>query len=442
MLYSLGKVVRKVRPTISVSTDLPATRHFNALNAVVETYASGGPIETLRTTGSIVYTQGDKRHPKRSNFCAHNISSMKLISDGLPMSRIADLNPAHVGWTWEPYWDYAVASSAHTSAITTALAALGAVGLTKLQANWYSYAVSGFTALQPDLTKLSLPNFLVDLKQIGSLADDVRPFMNLVSAEAKTQRLVDLNRYRALSGKDQLKSASKLVASKRLSYKFGWKPTIGDVTAMLDAVLGLKDRLEAFKNSIGVDLSYTKTLENVDTWKTGQFNYGGFNYYPTNWAGYLKGKVQYHAKYTPQPLAVLGPLDEKIRAVLDHFGVELNPQILWDAIPLSFVLDWFTGFGDWLGNFKVDALQLPILLTDSAVSYKETYQVNSRLITNPSGFAFVTAPHTLPGFSSESRFYHRMPVDPSVATMRQLGWKRPTKSQWINFVSLATVLGL
>jgi hypothetical protein len=444
MQYTLGNIIRKSRPTVSVLKPLPNTLHKNASGVVVETYASGGDILTSETTGSIVYTNRSKRYPKRSNLCVHKQTQLRMIPESPTLIVAQDLNPAHPGWTWEPWWDYGTSYAAHLAAKTAALAELGAVGVTKLQANWTSYAVRGFESLQPDLTKLSLPNFMIELKDIGKLADEISPFLRAATgASGKTQLLVDFNRFRDLAGKDQFKTAAKLAAEKRLSYKFGWNPTIGDVQAMFDSIINLDLRLQAFKNSIGKDLSYTKTVEKTDVWKTGTFLLNGDSHYRVNWAGYLNGKVQYHAKYTPQPLAVLGPLDEKIRGVLDHFGVELNPRILWDAIPFTFVLDWFTGFGAWLGQYKVDALELPILLSDSAVSYKETYQVNSAVIINPNGYPTDVTSTTKPGsYSMESKFFHRMPLDPSIASFRQLGWRNPTGSQWTNFVSLATVLGL
>lgn len=448
--YVLGRITRKTKPLVSVLTALPNTTHKNAVGTVVETYVSGGPIEVLRVEEGITYTCRSKRDSKRSNTCAHIVTTKKMLGDIPALWNANDLNPAHVGWTWQPFWDFQTSETAHGYALPIALAALGSNGLGKLQANWLSYAGTGFRALQPDLTRLSLPNFLIDIKQMSGLANDVRLAAGLLKPGPKQAFKTPLRIKRFLKNlrneipsADKFKSAAKLSAEKRLSYKFGWKPTIGDVRAMLDSVISLDTRLQAFKNSIGQTLSYTKTIENVDTWKVGQFLMNGDVHYQVNWSGYLTGKVQYFAKYQPQPLAVLGPLDETIRGALDHFGVELNPQILWDAIPFSFVLDWFTGFGDWVGQYKVNALDLPITLLDSCVSYKEIYQVGSSVVINPTGYPTDNTQTTKPaGFSSARRFYHRMPVDPTISTFRELGWRNPTGSQWTNLVSLATVLSL
>jgi hypothetical protein len=44
-------------------------------------------------------------------------------------------------------------------------------------------------------------------------------------------------------------------------------------------------------------------------------------------------------------------------ALLDVLGVNLNPQIIWNALPWSFVVDWVIRVNKWLDNFKVSNLE-------------------------------------------------------------------------------------
>jgi hypothetical protein len=44
--------------------------------------------------------------------------------------------------------------------------------------------------------------------------------------------------------------------------------------------------------------------------------------------------------------------DSLIQALLDRMGVNLNPRIIWNAIPWSFVVDWLIGVNQWLDNFR------------------------------------------------------------------------------------------
>lgn len=47
----------------------------------------------------------------------------------------------------------------------------------------------------------------------------------------------------------------------------------------------------------------------------------------------------------------------KLLTLLDYFGVNLNPAIIWNAIPWSFVVDWVFGVGRYLDQFKEGAMQ-------------------------------------------------------------------------------------
>jgi hypothetical protein len=54
-------------------------------------------------------------------------------------------------------------------------------------------------------------------------------------------------------------------------------------------------------------------------------------------------EFSYKLDYSPDEL--------RRRALLDYFGVRLNPQVIWNAIPWSFVVDWVAGVGQWSDQF-------------------------------------------------------------------------------------------
>jgi hypothetical protein len=444
-VYALGDIVRKTKPAIIIDTPLPNSHEYNASGVQVSDLVSGGPVRTVENTSSIVYSRRPKSaaNKRRSNICVHQ--KHLLYSEDwrdLPPITSSRLDPPHAGWTYKGYFEYVSAYSAHVASLSAAQLLNPSRGLGKLQANWESYAATGFQALQPDLTQVSIPNFLIDIKQIGDLANDIRPFITRTAA-GQNQLINDLLKVSQKSGKEQLRAAAKVAAGKRLSYKFGWKPTKGDLLSAFKAVATLRNTLHTFKELANIDLSFTKTLEKQSIGHDGTFLLNGDVHYQVRWRSSLTSKVQYHARYRIQPIVAIGPLDEKIRGYLDALGFELNPQIAWDAIPFSFVLDWFLNVGDWLSQFKIDALHIPVLLSDSSVDYKEEYEVTSKVAVNPNGYPTDVSTRTLPaGYVTHDTLFHRMPVDPSLTLLKSLKWKNPTGSQWTNLVSLATVLGL
>jgi hypothetical protein len=67
----------------------------------------------------------------------------------------------------------------------------------------------------------------------------------------------------------------------------------------------------------------------------------------------------------------------KVAAAADSLGLNLNPQILWNAIPFSFVVDWFAKVGDLLGGFKQSNVKINTVVDD--VSYSVKYRSRAKL---------------------------------------------------------------
>lgn len=65
-------------------------------------------------------------------------------------------------------------------------------------------------------------------------------------------------------------------------------------------------------------------------------------------------------------------LATQAKAYADFFGVNVNPAILWDVIPFSFVLDWFLDVGGWLDSFKTKNLAASVCIEDFCYSVKQT----------------------------------------------------------------------
>jgi len=58
-------------------------------------------------------------------------------------------------------------------------------------------------------------------------------------------------------------------------------------------------------------------------------------------------QIQYNYNYTRYQIE-----HAQLLSFLDGIGVNLNPAIIWNAIPWSFVVDWLVGVGRWLDNRK------------------------------------------------------------------------------------------
>jgi len=79
----------------------------------------------------------------------------------------------------------------------------------------------------------------------------------------------------------------------------------------------------------------------------------------------------YHAtmrfKYALPDMSLI---DNQIKAILDALGARWNPAIVWNAIPLSFLVDWIVGVGEFLEGLSVDNLEIPVVIEDFCHSVK------------------------------------------------------------------------
>ena len=71
----------------------------------------------------------------------------------------------------------------------------------------------------------------------------------------------------------------------------------------------------------------------------------------------------------------LGLLSNRLKAMLDSLGVRPDASILWNAIPFSFIVDWFFDVGGWLESLSSDNLEIPVHIDDFCHSIKVDYSV-------------------------------------------------------------------
>jgi hypothetical protein len=284
-------------------------------------------------------------------------------------------------------------------------------GKTVLNANAQGMINQVFLDLRPDLTTMSLPNFLIEIAEIKGLFKLWK----------------------------QNVGVARNLAGARLNQKYGWKPTLGDLSAALTGLRRMADTIHAFEKSAGIVQRRQETLLSDSTTTSGTFNYTGSVYYPCTWTATLNRHVQGFLVYKGEPLAVVGNLNKGLLGFLDTLGVELNPRIVWDAIPFSFVLDNFFGIGGYLDQFKWDTLPLPIKCTDCFLQYKETLTVHSHLsldVNSP-----VSTPATVcPPVASVDEFFHRIPLNPNDDIVLSAGWRKPKTDTLLTLAALAVVL--
>lgn len=411
MVVRLGQSRHKSFTMVPRVLTVPRSDHMTNLGVFESIYANAGSVTVFEKASSIYYTTKRRSERFKSNSCRHLISTVMYAGPAVNPTRLTFTSAGHVNHYCDYYDGHRHGRIAHDLAVNTAY------GPTQLNVaatpTYYGSALTDinneYANLRPDLTTMSLPNFLVELDDVGKLFQIWKKNVGI----------------------------AKNAAGAHLNYSFGWKPLMSDIRNMVATLEGLMDRISEFEKAANMTLKSHRKFFNEVTAKSGTFTYSVQS--PVKWSGFIERSKSAGLTYRPQPFQVTRGYKMMLRAYLDALGFELNPSIIWDALPFTFVLDWFFGIGSWLERHKYDTLELPFLHLDSYVQYKEDVKVTSDLTINPDSFTLPDQ-FTMPYWVTTRKFFERVPINPAEQSFIDAGWKLPTANQAILGISLATVL--
>lgn len=199
----------------------------------------------------------------------------------------------------------------------------GLSSLDNIVQGWFdSLPASAYADMAPSMeTGFSLPNFILELGD----------FRSLFSIWNRSQTTIHN------------------LANGNLNYQFGWKPFIGDLKKLMKGMIDFEARLE--------NLVSRQMREQRRHWKntpTATLSGSVIDYYT------LRVTTTYEVTMTKYcatmsyiyDLPKYSARELKIRGILDTLGMDLSPTVLWEAIPFSWLADWFFNVQNCLTNPK------------------------------------------------------------------------------------------
>jgi hypothetical protein len=216
---------------------------------------------------------------------------------------------------------------------------------------------------------LSLPNTLYELKDIKTAARSLKRINAALDASNRLKEAYRLSKQalKLLSGKTRkdfasaaLKSILKAGSDSYLQAQFNVAPLLKDIAginfAIRNAERQVKDlvrranrrQVSHFRAKLTdqyVPRIDTKTIVIPNT-------FVGTNVIGRREVTYPVAEFCATLEYSYR-MPFPGTLEDYLPGALgDLFGANLNPQILWNAAPWSFVFDWLIGVNRWLGQFQ------------------------------------------------------------------------------------------
>jgi len=283
--------------------------------------------------------------------------------------------------------------------------------------------------------ELSLINSIIELKDFKSLAKTAANAAKLSVKRGFTMRQQFRRAYRSIRRiVNSNVPVEASAASLYLQAQFNILPLISDVIAIKNAIARTEERVRKLVNRAGVPQTthFTTRLgaENTVEDDSGQYL---LIRQPEELSS---GLLQYQRAYLSRRAVSDEPVfhaeldysfelskwqveHAQLLGLLDGLGVNLNPAIIWNAIPWSFVVDWLFGVSRWLSDRKTLNLEPRINIRGYLWSYKRSRWIYpwATVIRN------FTPSDQLPALSD---FYY--PPRTTLAAVRETSYKR--KVEW------------
>jgi hypothetical protein len=232
----------------------------------------------------------------------------------------------------------------------------------------------------------SILNTIAELRDIKTLLRTKDRINEAVDATESLKRAYRMSSQavKLLSGKGRiaytsasLRTLLKAGADSYLQAQFNLLPLLKDIASVKNAISSARKQVEILVSDAGklktshyrasVSDQYLNKTESktvtlptfmVNTSHTGRRTVR----YPTRM---FYATMEYRYK-----IPTLPRLEDYLpRAVQDVLGINLNPSIIWNALPWSFVIDWVFGVGQWLDQFAIRNIEPVTSISRYCYSY-------------------------------------------------------------------------
>lgn len=261
--------------------------------------------------------------------------------------------------------------------------------------SWYTpESNSGFVPLPDMLDELVaaamrslLPNIRPELSLLNSIYE-LKDFKSL----PRTLTNLKLSKLFSKRASGTLRNVLREGASNYLQLEFNILPLLSDISSVYAALSRIERRINDLISRSGRMLTrhFTRVIMEDDssTRSSSTQSLGGIG--PHNmWTSDVNvaataewerlvitdpaifhAEVRYNYNYTDYQVE-----HARLLGLLDSFGINLNPAIIWNAIPWSFVVDWVFGVSRWLNDQRIGLMDPKINIHGFLWSFKRRRQM-------------------------------------------------------------------
>lgn len=325
----------------------------------------------------------------------------------------------HTGHISHPYFGYSAGTYGDGGRLNAFLPAMYAKRLD----NGFVPEPSNLDMLKQKSLDIMLPLIKAELSLPNALYE-LRDFRTLPSMLANWWSVYNRLFQKGIAKRRTLRELSRSGAGGYLQAQFNILPLLSDIAAFTGALSRSASRIRDFITRAGRVQSkhFAYNWQEFDSSfeSSAAATVGGRSVVlerrvvPVSTT--FHAQIQYNYNYTEYQLA-----HAQVLAFLDAIGVNLNPQILWNAIPWSFVVDWVAGVSRFLGQFQTQNMRPQINIHRYLWSVKRSrdIHVTRRFVSVEAANATYSEVAPLPVISESA--YRRNVGMPEVSSVIQSG---------------------
>lgn len=206
------------------------------------------------------------------------------------------------------------------------------------------------------------------------------------------------------------------LSNEALNYSFGIKPLISDIESLYKGLTSFEERLSNLQKDVGKPQlrHYTEVLPGSAC----TIQQGAFKGVDKLFCTFDETRITATMKYV-YTLPELSHLQMRVRAALDLLGLDVNLHVIWNAIPLSFVIDWAFNVSAFLEQFTTKWIEPILRIRSFGYSVKRGITVSQQYRRTPwSSGGVLYTPNSYPNFigpghRAKLTTYSRKLADPS-----------------------------
>jgi hypothetical protein len=231
----------------------------------------------------------------------------------------------------------------------------------------YRYQYEGYPVPSVEASPAGIINYIVDpvsnSARAATVAARSNPSRPVVDLPVALFELKDIPRMIKQAGeaihwvrKTGLRTlpTAEGLANANLAYQFGWAPLLSDLYKLLKFQEHFEKKRKILERLYsGTGLRRNITLDEFSESTNGTYTHSiGFGSMTTSWTIKRTTKVWGTIRWKPKNLPPGGRSPSDLEVYRATLGLDITLATVWEAIPWSWLIDWFTSAGDYLSAHR------------------------------------------------------------------------------------------